>query len=325
MKQPATWKFLVAAVLLIGLGGGVTYWAQSAKLKRDWAARVPERPAQIATGLDQILALEARIESGDTAALADLATTYESIGAFAPALQAWETLIQLEPRQGDWWLSAATLQAAAGESRVAKQRLEQARELGFTDGASYWRMGQLAEGLGEQIEAKADYWQTVELDPQWVPAWLRLLAMHRAIGDDREARRIFSEALAANPDAVELLMDRAQRFRDRGNWRQAVVDFERVLELQPELAPAQYATAQAYFQLGRIEEGNALLTARLAAFPDDTVALMLLCVEALANDDQPATDAWLARLREIPAFAPQDEARLRAVYVERFGEPPPSD
>lgn len=316
---------MVAAVLFMGIGCGATYWALTAKLKRDWAALVPERPATEFAELPAVVAAEERIRSGETLALAELAEIYEKAGAFEPALEAWESLIGLDPRRGDWWLAAAELQAAGGESRVAKQRLKNARELGLPDGEAYWRAGQLSERLGDQIDAKADYQSAVELNPEIIPAWLRLLSMYRAIGDEGEARRVFDEALAANPDAVALLMDRGQRFRDRGNWRQALVDFERVLALEPDMVGARYATAQAYFQLERHEEGNALLLSRLQQFPDDEVAMMLLCVEALAAGDRAATDTWLARLRETPAFGGPDEARLGAAYLQQFGEPPPAE
>jgi len=325
VKKPAKWKFLVVAVLLMGIGGGITYAVIMAKFKRDWAAAVPARPAGEFAEVAKIAVLEDRIRSGDTIALVELAEIYGAGGAFAPALQAWETLIALNPRRGDWWLAAAELQAAGGESRVAKRRLKMARELGLPNGDAHWRAGQVAERLGEQIEAKADYLRAVELSPETLPAWLRLLSMYRSIGDDREARRTFDAALAENPDAVELLMDRGQRFRDRGNWSQALADFERVMELRPDLAAARYATAQAYFQLERRAAGTALLTEHLVERPDDEVALMLLCVEALANGDRSAADAWLARLRDTPAFGEGDEARMRAAYVQQFGEPPPEE
>lgn len=314
---------MVAAVLLMGLGAGVTYWALAAKLKREWAEMIPARPADPAAEADRISALENRIKSGDVIALVDLARLYESMGAFTPALQAWESLLEANPTRTDWRLNAAALQAGGGETRAAKQRLRRIRELGLPDGESYWRLGQIAEGLGEQVEAKADYRRAVELDPSLIPAWLRLLSMYRSIGDDREARRTFDAALAANPDAPELLMDRGQRFRDRGNWSQAVADFERVMALRPDLAGARHATAQAYFQLDRREEGMALLLERLESEPEDEVALMLLCVEALTRGEQPEADRWLARLRQLPVFGPRDEARLRAAYEQKFGAPPP--
>lgn len=315
---------MVVALLLMGLGGGVTYWALSAKLKREWAALIPARPTSVGADDVRLGALEARIRSGEVLALAELAQVYEAVGAFEAARQAWETVLAINPQRAEWWLRAAELQAAAGESRVAKQGLEQARKLGLSDGEGHWRLGQLAERLGDQVEAQADYARAVELDPQHLPAWLRRLTMYRNIGDEAAARRVFAQALAANPDAPELLMDRAQRFRDRGNWRQAVTDFERVMALRPDLAGARYATAQAYFQLGRRAEGEALLQEWLAGTPDDVVALMLLCVEALAEGDQAATNGWLVRLRQLPEFEPADEARLRSAYEQQFGEPPPA-
>lgn len=314
---------MVAAVLLMGLGAGITYWALAGKLKREWAEMIPARPAAGSVESAKIDEIEARIKSGDLAALADLARVYEAAGAFAPALKAWDALLAVESQRAEWWLNAAELQAAAGETRVAKQRLGRARELGFSEGAFYWRLGQLAESLGEQVDAKADYLRAVDLDATLLPAWLRLIAMYRSIGDEGEARRTFEAALAAHPDAPELLLDRGKRFRDRGNWEQAVTDFERVMELEPDLVGARYATAQAYFQMDRRDEGNALLLARLEDVPDDEVALMLLCVEALARGERAEADQWLARLRELPVFGPQDAARLRAVYQQEFGEPPP--
>lgn len=324
MKQPATWQFMVAAVLLMGLGGGVTYCAQWAKLQRDWAALVPDRPAELGDEAGAELAgWEQAVRRGDLRRLAELGQWYLDNGYHEPAEHAFAALLQRHPGPGRWWLSAAQASALTGESRVAKARLRRARERGLSDGVDYWRAGQLAERLGEQVEAKGDYEEAVARDPGMVPAWLRLITLYRAVGDEGAARRTFAAALAANPNSPGLLMDRGSRFRERENWAQAFEDFDRVMTLAPEEGEPRYAAAQALFRLDRREEAEALLTDWLADHPHDPVALLLLCVEALTLGDRAATDRWYARLRSLPEFNPRDRAFLAGLYRQQFGEPLP--
>ena len=311
----------VVVVLLMGVGGGVTFWAQSAKLKREWAERIPERPGGVVIPAE-VEAWETRIRSGDVDALAQIADWYRSERHPAAALAAYETLIRLDPQRGEWWLGAVAV-GAGEDRRKAKMQLAEARELGVPEARMDFQMGLLSERLGEQVDALADYQRAVDRDPTLVPAWTRLLTLYRSIGDERAARAAFEAALAASPDAPDLLMDRGRRFRERGNWRQAWEDFERVRESYPEIAPAWYASAQMLFQLDRRDEARALLDQKLAEDPNDWTALMLLCVEAIADGDKTEADRWVKRLAVInSARGQQDWGSMVLAYQATFGVSP---
>jgi len=323
MKRPAQWKLLVFVPILIGLGAGVTYWVQWSKLRAEWVSWIPERPAEMVSPPVELLALEARIGAGEQAAVGELATWYRQNEYFGSAAVAFETLTELEPDQGLWWLATAEMNGRLGDTAVAKVRLRRAREVGLPDGPAYARAGRLSEALGEQIEAKDDYREAVERDPSLLPVWMRLIVMARAIGDDRAARQAFDAALEANPGAPALLLDRGRRFRERGNWRQALQDFEAVRNSHPELPEPWYASAQAMFELDRYDEGRSLLEDRLAHDPQDTTAIMLLCVEAIAKQDRAETMIWLARLAGTAGLPRREWVRLRAAFQQAFGEPLP--
>lgn len=319
----AQWKLLVFVPILMGLGAGVTYWVQLSKLRAEWASWVPERPTELENDTE-IEALESQIKTGDQTALAALAEAYRDQGHWTAAATAFGTLTKFEPNRGEWWLSVAEMDARGGDRRLAKARLQKAREVGLPDGGLYLAAGQLSEVLGEQIEAKADYRRAVELDPGILPAWMRLITMSRAIGDDRAAREAFDAALEANPGAPLLLMDRGRRFRERGNWRQALLDFETVRDTHPELDEPWYASAQAMFELDRYDDGRALMENRLAKDPNDKTALMLLCVESVAAGNQEESDRWIKQMRTVPSISPREWATLEAIYRESFGGALPS-
>ena len=322
MKKPATWQFMVIALLLMGLGGGVTYWIQLSRLQAEWASWVPERPKGVAISAE-VDARESRIRLGEVTALAQVAEWYRSERHVSAALIAYETLIRLEPQKGEWWLGAVAV-GAHGDRRKAKTQLSRARELGVSDAQMDFQMGLLAERLEEQVDALTDYRRAVDRDATLRPAWSRLLTLYRSIGDEKAAREAFEAALAANPDAPELLMDRGRRFRERGNWQQAWADFERVRELHPEFKSAWHAAAQMLFQLNRPDEARALLDERLQENPEDWTTLMLLCVEAISAENKTEADRWIERLAKIAPTADQhDWATMVLVYQSTFGEAPP--
>ncbi len=321
--RPAQWKLLIFVPILMLVGAGVTYWIQWSKLRAKWAEWVPERPPELTETNEELADWEEQIRTGDWSVLPTLAGWYRAQGQPTAALAAFETLRELDGDNGAWWLATAGLNAQQGERRLAGSQLQRARELGLPDGRSHAEAGRLSEVLGDQVEAKEDYRNAVAQNPALVPVWMRLIALYRAIGDNRAAREAFETALRENPGAPALLLDRARRFRERRNWRQALLDFERVRESHPELPEPWYASAQALFELDRYEEGRELLAARLAIDPQDRTALMLLCVEAIAKQDRAESDRLIQQMRDVVSISPREWARLEAAYRQTFNEAPP--
>lgn len=322
VKKPATWQFMIAALLFMGVGGGVTYWLQVSKLRAEYAAWVPVRP-ESKSGSAEVSGWEQRIRQGDAAALGELGVWYRENGHIEAALSCFSTVVGLDPRNPRWLVAAAEMEAGLDRQREAERRLTRARQMEIRDGELYRRIGRLAEIVGRQVDAKSDYERAVELDPTLAETWYRLIVMYRAIGDEGGARRALEAGLSANPDAVVLLMDRGTQLRRRGQWERARVDFARVVELAPDEPAGYHALAQTLFQIERAEEAEAILGEVLEKNPDDTTALALLCVEALVAGDRAAADRWYGRLRRVPAFQGTDRLRMQQAYRERFGEAPP--
>lgn len=321
--KPAPWKFLVAALLLMAVGGGVTYWVLSMKLKAQFAARVPARPIVADELAPTVAALESRIAAGDASAVGELGDLYRGAGFAESAHVAFVTMFELDPSSPIWALKAAEMEIVLGRGKDAERRVKLTRVAGLPDGESYRLLGQLSEALGEQVDAKSDYEQAVKLDSTLDKTWMRLITLYRAIGDEGAARRALVSGLEANPESLVLLMDRGSQARDRGQWGKAEADFARVLELSPDEPIGYYALAQVLFQMSRHDEGEVLLQRVLSQNPDDRTALMLLCVEALVAEERSEVDRWYARLMRLADFDSGDRTRIETIYRDTFGEPPP--
>ena len=90
---------MVIAVLLMGLGGGVTYWIQLNRLQTEWSSWVPMHPAGIEIPAE-VDAWESQIREGDAPALAAVAEWYRSKNHDSASLAAYETLTRIDPQNG---------------------------------------------------------------------------------------------------------------------------------------------------------------------------------------------------------------------------------
>ncbi len=330
MKKPATWKFITLVVLLMALGGGGTYWVQSSRLKAQFAVRVLERPVEVGDGgVVDIETLEQRIRTGDALAVGELGKLYRANQRFEPALACYLTMVELDPTNSLWPLEVATMELALGNKREAKMRVTRIRMEGFPDGESYWRLGNLAEALGEQVDAKQDYEQAVALDPSLVETWSRLITMYQLTGRTREARAAFETALEANPYSLELLLHRASFRVDNKQFEPALADLKRVMVVAPDSPIGYLRSSQLLIQLGREHEAEGLLESLVDRDEHNLEALQQLVILSVKEGDRASSDHWLRQIVSQTAdgklASVLGEAVASAIergYASEFGEPP---
>ena len=112
---------------------------------------------------------------------------------------------------------------------------------------------------GDLKGARADLLLALELEPEDLPALLRLGKIQLDQGEIEPARDHFLEALALDPDSAPALHGLGRIAGFDGKDRLAADYFERVLEIAPEAGSARYGLGIALRELGREDEARHLL------------------------------------------------------------------
>ncbi len=91
------------------------------------------------------------------------------------------------------------------------------------------------------------------LDPDYLPARIRLADLLQASGNEEEAEAIYTEALEQHPDCSQAHYGIGRIQSSRGEWQMALQSYRKALELSPDYGAAYYGLATAYRQLGELE------------------------------------------------------------------------
>lgn len=133
-------------------------------------------------------------------------------------------------------------------------------------------------------------------------------SMHEQAGRADEARKIYDELLEKVPEVAEIRFTAGRFFGSVGDKSRAIVEFRKVLEIQPDFLPA-------YPMLG------ALLTQ--TEKPDEAAALMLdyeRRLKALLDQLLDPEVRWFRRRPIIDIFALVDDERVTRALIKSLGD-----
>jgi len=111
-------------------------------------------------------------------------------------------------------------------------------------------LGSLQSVQGKRTEATTTLRAALRLNPDYLPARLRLAENLLAAGDWEEAGRIYGTIVKQYPDAAEAYYGIGRIRAANGDLNAAVESYRRACELFPAYGAAHYGLAQAYRKLG---------------------------------------------------------------------------
>jgi tetratricopeptide (TPR) repeat protein len=249
---------------------------------------------------------------------------------YAAARREFEAVLRYEPGNADARLAAALLAGQMGDRRVARsQLLTLAGDSKQANQANYY-LGKLAEDAADTREALARY-ARVQDGEHRADALLRRASLLAARGDldagvallgaaasesdsdrlrfllaqsdllldgDRplQAEALINEALAHDPDSMELLFARSMVL-DKLNRRQEMErDLKRILEIDPKNANALNAWGYTLADRGeRLDEAYDLINRALEQSPDNPYILDSLGWVLYRKGDLAGAEAYLRR------------------------------
>lgn len=214
------------ALLLLGGGVGGYYWHRAEQQALVFASAVPVVP-DISNWPEpfrrRIEAAERRLATAPLEALAELSRLYHANGFFAEAAQCYAGLEQLQPDEARWPHLHATI----------------------------------LSGYGDNEPALLLWQRAVKLDPDYVPARLRLGDVHLKLSNRPAAAEVYRAILADHPQESYAQLGLARCEYEAGNWEKA-----RQL-LEPLVAQTNYLLGYdlivtVYEQLGRQADATAI-------------------------------------------------------------------
>ena len=103
----------------------------------------------------------------------------------------------------------------------------------------------------DPVGACRAYGEALELDPDYVDAYVNLGRLALEAGDVRDAARLFHDALERNPSDPIVHFNLALALEDTSGPGPACAHYERALEFDPGFADAHFNLAGLYEELGR--------------------------------------------------------------------------
>ncbi|HUO86589.1 MAG TPA: tetratricopeptide repeat protein [Thermoanaerobaculia bacterium] len=111
-----------------------------------------------------------------------------------------------------------------------------------------------AQHNGDFATAEELYGRALEIDPESVPAWVRLGNVHLEQNRHEEAKANYRKALAIDPASAAAVYGMAQAEAAAGDLEASLGHYRRALELAPYATRIHYPLAQLYRRLGRADE-----------------------------------------------------------------------
>ncbi len=250
-------------------------------------------------GLDALLADQEASIAGKAQALGELGRLYQAHRLLEPALACYREAHALDPESFVWAYYLGVLAAGAGDIETARPAFRNALELRAADAPTLVRLADLELEHGRVDEAE-------------------LLYVRAAVVDD-------SAAVAYGMGRVA---------EERGEYPEAIEQFQRALTLQPRASVIHYHLGQAYRELGefdRAEEALARSGPSRVAMADPLMhELTTLAIGALPHLDRGHAAAREGRLADAEAAYRQavaaDSTNVRAheslaTLLVRRGDP----
>jgi tetratricopeptide (TPR) repeat protein len=178
------------------------------------------------------------------------AVRLEKQGQWAPARQAYQRLLALQPGLPDSWYNLARLERQLGnpQGALACYRNALAHDVRDPEEVHLNRGVIYSEDLRQPAEAEAELRTALRLNPQYLPALLNLENLHEDLGHRVEARTLCAQILAIEPGQATALARLANLHRFTSPQDPLVGELRAALA-RPGMHPAEPAALG--FALGR--------------------------------------------------------------------------
>lgn len=182
-------------------------------------------------------------DSGDVAAMHDLARRALGRGAAEDAIVQLEKAIAIKPNDASLRCSLGAAYRHAGRFEAARHAYEQALALKADYPQVLSNLGEWCIAKGQNEEALAWFDQALACAPKFFEARLNKTAALFELARYEEARSLAEQLVADEPNRAEAYLNLGNVLVHTGKSKQGIKQYKKALELQPGYAEAHYNLA----------------------------------------------------------------------------------
>jgi len=156
---------------------------------------------------------------------------------------------------------------------------------------------------GEVPEAKRVFEEVLAANPNDARAWLDYGLTHEAADDWKSAEKAYRHATEVDRNFAEAFNNLGVVLRERGDLSESTKVLERAVALDPGLTAARFNLALAYEEGGKLAEAEVQYLATIDGLPNDPVPRINLAIMYLAME---RSDDALEQLRSVRPMVRDD-------------------
>lgn len=312
-------------------------------LRQAQSALSQGQPGQAALLCRQVLARDAR----NVEARYFLALTHAVGGEVDTAIDHWQQLLQVDPRNFPTLANLGSALARQGRHRDAVVRLRTALALDGSQAQVHYNLANSLLALGELDSAIASYRSAISLHPQFAEARNNLGVAYRHAERLAEACTEFAAARSLNPaftdarenleSAVQALYAAGVQQHRSGRLAAAVSSYDTVLAHRPEIGVVWRDRGRALESLQRLSEALESYKKAVSLTPSDAGAIagmlscsVRICAWSLAADSLQKLQALPHGIEAIHPFLalsvferPEEQLRIATARAQNLLPPSP--
>jgi len=266
-------------------------WHFNKGLTLDAINRFEEAIAEYETALE--------LSPNDLEILNSLAVDYTRTGQYDRAIRTFEYVEQLDPKFEPGYCNRIITYTEMNLHDLAEQMFYLAQQIEPDCALCFYNIGNSLYARGEYKKAIRCWLKTAELEPAHPQINYRIAQAYWSDGDPCLAQEHFLVELRSNPGDIEVILDFALFLLELGDIESSKEKFNRILELDPEFAPAAFYLGEIAFDHNDFPQAETLFEEALNRDPGLPGPHYRLAQCALANKRPRETRAYLLAELEL--------------------------
>lgn len=234
------------------------------------------------------------------------------LGNYDVALHCFDSAIRLNPREPDYYVHRALTRQEAGDNAGARSDYEQALRLNPNHALAQCNLSTLIRAMGgSESEKMLD--EAIANNPSLSYAWMERGYYRLERGDYRGALHDYNKAVELSPKDADALLNRGLAKEKLKDYTGAYEDFTKAISLVPQFEKAWLCRANVLTQMQRLEEAVEDYTVALLYDPNYGIAWLN---RAIVNHRLGRYDAACSDVEKATALGVQGTGKLKVAVCK---------